>query len=154
MTTAYYMYVVGERAPTAEHTTRESAEAEAVRVLRKNGGGKARVVALVSEIVQAKAVFPDVVVTTREEPAAAPASETPWYPDDSGEWIEHDGVARPVDGETLVDVLLSGERDQRIWTAAIDQARYFGWAHKPWGNRNVVAYRIVDVPKEPAHAPF
>lgn len=69
MTAAYYMFVVGRDTIATEHTTLESAEAEAVRVLRKNGGGKALVVALVSEIVQAKAVFPEAVVTTREKTA-------------------------------------------------------------------------------------
>jgi len=47
-----------------------------------------------------------------------PTDDSPWYPDDSGEWVEHDGSVMPVPGDTLVLVLLAYERSRwrvRCW---------------------------------------
>ena len=70
------------------------------------------------------------------------AKDTPWYPDDSGKWVEvPPDVGNRPDGlhpATLVATLSSGERDERQhrWPAPL-KARNWNW-------RDIVAYKVVE----------
>jgi len=44
----------------------------------------------------------------------ATKTEDPWYPDDSGAWVEHDGSGMPVDGMAMVAVLTGAHRRRRV----------------------------------------
>lgn len=75
----------------------------------------------------------------------ATKTEDPWYPDDSGEWIEYDGLEMPVPGDTLVLILLEWERTDRRTGVAEDipaPANDWGWGNLPNG-LDIVAYRLV-----------
>ena len=72
------------------------------------------------------------------EPAA---KDTPWYPDDSGKWVEvTPDVGNLPDGlhpETMVLALSEGERTlQRLWDTALPAHR-FNWSV-------IVAYKVVE----------
>ena len=70
------------------------------------------------------------------------AKAAPWYPDDSGKWVEvTPDVGNRPDGlhpATLVSTLSSGERDERQhrWPAPL-KARNWNW-------RDIVAYKVVE----------
>lgn len=62
--------------------------------------------------------------------------ETPWYPDDSGEWVEHDGGPCPIDDETIVEHLWDAEREEKEYTKMESRAGKFFW-------QNIVAYKVI-----------
>lgn len=69
------------------------------------------------------------------------AGETPWYPDDSGKWVEvPPGVGNLPNGlhpETVVLALSGGERTrQHLWDTALPAHR-FNWSV-------IVAYKVVE----------
>ena len=61
----------------------------------------------------------------------------PWYPDNSGEWIECNGV-RPVglSGNTEVEVLIQTERNDKNWVSCADCVDEWLW-------ETIVAYKVV-----------
>ena len=62
---------------------------------------------------------------------------TPWYPDDSGEWVE--GHPRDLPPDTLmVGWMFMAEREAKSY--AIPES---GWPAKALTNQNIVAYRVV-----------
>ena len=62
---------------------------------------------------------------------------TPWYPDDSGEWME--GHPRDLPPDTLMaGWLFMAERDAKNYT--IPES---GWAAKELTNPDIVAYKVV-----------
>ena len=70
------------------------------------------------------------------------AKAAPWYPDDSGKWVEvTPGVGNLPDGlppETVVLALSGGERTrQRLWDTALLPAHRFNWSV-------IVAYKVVE----------
>ena len=70
------------------------------------------------------------------------AKAVPWYPDDSGKWVEvTPGVGNLPDGlppETVVLALSGGERTrQRLWDTALLPAHRFNWSV-------IVAYKVVE----------
>ena len=82
-------------------------------------------------------------VRVNTEPVAKAA---PWYPDDSGKWVEvPPGVGNLPDGlppETVVLALSGGERTrQRIWDTALLPAHRFNWSV-------IVAYKVVELDTE------
>ena len=70
------------------------------------------------------------------------AKDTPWYPDDSGKWVEvTPGVDKRPDGlrpKTLVATLSSGERNERqhLWPTPLKASR--------WNWSVIVAYKVVE----------
>ena len=67
----------------------------------------------------------------------------PWYPDDSGDWVEYDGSGQPVEDDVFVEVLLAvvdGERDYGPWK---DRAGSFRWCRSTSGLNDIVAYKVV-----------
>lgn len=62
---------------------------------------------------------------------------TPWYPDDSGEWVE--GHPRDLPPDTLMaGWLVMAEREAKSYT--IPES---GWPAKALTNQNIVAYKVV-----------
>lgn len=74
-----------------------------------------------------------------------PAVEKPWYPDDSGEWVEvpDDCMECPVDGEFLVGVLQKKERDAKKFVPMIAKAGLLNWAQPVGDCDRTVAYKVV-----------
>lgn len=68
--------------------------------------------------------------------------ETPWYPDDSGEWVEHTTGSQPVPSLTRVEVLIRSEREQKDYYKSKDEAREYYWDVDQDGG-DIVAYKIV-----------
>ena len=69
----------------------------------------------------------------------------PWYPDNSGEWIEYDGSGQPVEDGVLVEVIMAAERRERDYTSLVRMAEVWDWGPR-WCHRNgghVVAYKVV-----------
>ena len=82
-------------------------------------------------------------VRVNTEPVAKAA---PWYPDDSGKWVEATpGAGNLPDGlppETVVLALSGGERTrQRLWDTALLPAHRFNWSV-------IVAYKVVELDTE------
>ncbi|ORE90228.1 Eaa1 [Stappia sp. 22II-S9-Z10] len=76
--------------------------------------------------------------------ARVSAADMPWYPDDSGEWVEHDGGPCRVHDEAIVEVLLRGERDDKDYVRCFNSAETYEWIHHRVGRPcNIVAYKVV-----------
>lgn len=71
-----------------------------------------------------------------------PATSSPWYPDDSGEWVEYYGSGQPVDDDVVVAVLLRAERDEQYWGTMPFRASEWNWDISV-GSTKIVAYKIV-----------
>ena len=89
--------------------------------------------------VRRPACYYSVEQRVNTEPVAKAA---PWYPDDSGKWVEvTPGVGNLPDGlppETVVLALSGGERTrQRLWDTALLPAHRFNWSV-------IVAYKVVE----------
>lgn len=66
-----------------------------------------------------------------------------WYPDDSGEWIEHvSGNAPNIDSRTMVETLSIGERNAKTWESNPMITAQWYWGRSS-GHHTIVAYRIV-----------
>lgn len=65
-----------------------------------------------------------------------------WVPDDSGEWIEYDGSGQPVSDSTIVEVLLSYERDGQDYYKQLDDAKHYEWSWTKSSGESVVAYKV------------
>lgn len=71
---------------------------------------------------------------------------TPWYPDDSGEWVEVPGDIEKMPPELarveLVEVLFSGERRERCRSPFQSRPSYYCW-HNEGDEYDIVAYKVV-----------
>ena len=76
--------------------------------------------------------------------ASPPSENTPWYPDDSGEWVEVPDacVTCPVPADTVVETLLRNERQNKRWTPCRRIAAEFYWDRKATEFERIVAYRV------------
>ena len=74
-----------------------------------------------------------------------PSENAPWYPDDSGEWVEVPDyfVVSPVSACTVVEVLLQHERHEKSWTPWRGIAAGFDWDHNATESGRIVAYKVV-----------
>ncbi len=101
----------------------------------------ARIAELEAELAALKAPAPIPSNSAELDPA------TPWYPDDSGEWVEvpEDLMQIPdeLEGSEMVDVLMSGERCRKNWGTGHDQAWYWDWSIPLRGHARIVAYKVV-----------
>ena len=81
--------------------------------------------------------------------AGAPVSaeETPWYPDDSGEWVEipDDHMTPPgsLSPDTFVEVLRKSERETKGYESWSAKHSYWVWNHGPHEGCRIVAYKVV-----------
>lgn len=66
-----------------------------------------------------------------------PSAEKPWYPDDSGEWVEFDGAKCPLGvWDERVEILSKTERKNKIYGKAKAIAKDCNWLP-------VVAYKVI-----------
>lgn len=74
-------------------------------------------------------------------------TSTPWYPDDSGEWVEvpEDLMEMPdrLLLSSLVEVLLKAEREDQYSGAVADFAANWNWGMSVDRNGRIVAYKVV-----------
>ena len=105
------------------------------------GNIHANIRALKAELAAAKAPAPIPPNSTELEPS------TPWYPDDSGEWVEvpEDLVGRPaaLPPETRIEVLLHDDRKEHAYKACTAMAKNWMWAISPGMGGRIVAYKVV-----------
>ena len=76
---------------------------------------------------------------------AAQKTDDPWYPDDSGKWVEvPPGSGWPIGLEParLIEVLTSEERRAKTYRRRAELA--LNWTHQWWWDGTTVAYKIVD----------
>lgn len=73
--------------------------------------------------------------------------EAPWYPDDSGEWVEWYGWANPVPG-ARVEWLVAHERKARRYKRQVKDSEDISI----WNTGSIVAYRVVQA-AQPAETP-
>ena len=73
-------------------------------------------------------------------------ASTPWYPDDSGEWIEvpEDCKVCPCESSLKIEVLLLDERIDRQWDSSEHPADYFAWDLAAQEASRIVAYKVVE----------
>ena len=97
------------------------------------------------------AIFPDISELDRKFGAvrmsAAFKEPVPWYPDDSGEWVEvPDDLMEPphgVDSYTEVEVLKRVERRRKNYAPGYVGAGSWNWSHAPTDEARIVAYKVV-----------
>lgn len=74
------------------------------------------------------------------------AKDTPWYPDDSGKWIEVPPGTRALppglDPNALIEVLTRGERRTKTYNPWSRPAGSWYWLHE--GDSTIVAYKVVE----------
>lgn len=84
-------------------------------------------------------------VTAYRQPPAAPTPPVPWYPDDSGAWVEVPDTTStcPCDPDAIVEVLVREERETKRFCSAPRVAKISHWDHDPQSRCRIVAYRKV-----------
>ena len=74
------------------------------------------------------------------------AKDTPWYPDDSGKWVEVPPGTRALPPglapDNQIEVLLHSERGSKTYQRRVRAAHR--WPHHWWSEGNIVAYKIAD----------
>lgn len=81
------------------------------------------------------------------DPVTPEPPSTPWYPDDSGEWVEvpEDLMEMPanVGRNSLLEVLFQHERDDKGRLECKDLARWCKWDMPAGKGGRIVAYKVV-----------
>ena len=93
-------------------------------------------------LAQERALFTTGVVVQKPD---ADKPDTPWYPDDSGKWVEvTPGVGWPngLAPGAKIEVLARGERSAKSYKYWASPAGSWYWLHE--GDGAIVAYKIVD----------
>lgn len=69
----------------------------------------------------------------------------PWYPDDSGEWIEvpDDCMTCPVDGDTRIEYLAAYERSGANYIRDVIEADELSWGYPAESSVRIVSYKVV-----------
>lgn len=62
--------------------------------------------------------------------------QKPWYPDDSGDWVEFKGNRSPVELGVKCELLLNDERKQKNYKKVVYPANCFDWTE-------AVAYKVI-----------
>ena len=88
----------------------------------------------------------DVTSSLPEVTAVADATESPpWYPDDSGLWVEYQGQGIPVSSGIKVQILVRDDRVRRehvgTWSRPASHVNW-SWINCMHGRR-VVAYKVI-----------
>lgn len=88
-------------------------------------------------LLQQEAALLTVAAPAMGQPEAPTDAETHWYPDDSGEWVEHDGSdVCPVPTDCRVFVMSQADREAHATGYIRTSAGGIQWKH-------VVAYKVV-----------
>lgn len=93
-------------------------------------------------LAQERALFTACVAVQKPD---ADTPGTPWYPDDSGKWVEvpsGSGCPKGLDLRTTVEVLQSRERIAKTYKYWARPAGSWRWVQA--GDSTPVAYKIVD----------
>lgn len=61
----------------------------------------------------------------------------PWYPDNSGEWVEYDGSGQPVEDDVDVEVLTAAERYGHYYAVMVREAESWWWI-RVWMTRTML----------------
>lgn len=71
--------------------------------------------------------------------------DTPWYPDDSGDWVEvpDDCTTCPVPDDTHINYLLRQEREEQKYHEYRYVAHRLNWRLHPEKSTRIVAYKVV-----------
>lgn len=74
-----------------------------------------------------------------------PEPPAPWYPDDSGEWVEvpDDCTVCPLPDGTFAHYLLRGEREGKDYADYSNPADELCWDLEPEDTCRIVAYKVV-----------
>lgn len=71
---------------------------------------------------------------------------TPWYPDDSGEWVEvpEDLMEMPAElcDKQTIEILYLQERKNKDWMQCADEPDSWGWSETSGKNYRIVAYKV------------
>lgn len=69
----------------------------------------------------------------------------PWYPDDSGEWVEvpDNCMTCPVPTGTRIEYLLRRECNTKRWRGDVQEAGRLNWSWSPGIDSRIVAYKVV-----------
>lgn len=136
-------YAIRHPKPTHENPTWAHArKCDDYEVWRAASGAYLRRIAeLEAELAALKSPAPIPPNSTELEPA------TPWYPDDSGEWVEvpEDLMEMPanVGRNSLLEVLFQHERDDKGRLECKDIARWCKWDMPAGKGGRIVAYKVV-----------
>ncbi len=72
---------------------------------------------------------------------------TPWYPDDSGEWVEvPEGLMEmpsALSPETRIEGLTRDEREGELYTYCNAHAKHWPWFLESHSDNRIVAYKVV-----------
>ena len=93
-------------------------------------------------LAQERALFTTGVAAQKTD---ADKPDTPWYPDDSGKWVEVTPGAGWLNGlykGARVEVLTRLERASKTYRRRAELA--LNWTHERWRDGTIVAYKIVD----------
>lgn len=90
-------------------------------------------------------VDPDGVLARQMAADGRDAQPKPWYPDDSGEWVEvpEDCMTCPVPPKTEIDYLLRHERVSKRWGEDTREAGKLSWEWPSDTGPRIVAYKVV-----------
>ena len=95
-------------------------------------------------LAQERALFTACVAVQKPD---ADTPGTPWYPDDSGKWVEVPPGTRALppglDPNALLEVLTYGERIVKSYKYRVRSARRWCWALQN-DSSTLVAYKIVE----------
>ncbi len=101
----------------------------------------ARIAELEAELAAAKAPAPIPSNSVELDPS------TPWYPDDSGEWVEvpEDLMEMPsaLSPETRIEGLTRDEREGELYTYCNAHAKHWPWFLESHSDNRIVAYKVV-----------
>lgn len=67
----------------------------------------------------------------------------PWYPDDSGEWVEVTEGQPALPEETCVEILVNEERETKQWASYPGKINEWTWSFSPEHSNAIVAYKVV-----------
>ena len=94
------------------------------------------------------ALMAEEMLSVSSAAAVEPPAEKPWYPDDSGEWVEVPDslMERPaaLAKNTRVEVLFRREREIQVCGFDTRKARNFEWRISVGNAFRIVAYKIIE----------
>ena len=89
----------------------------------------------------------EITLLSADVPEPDSGAEQPWYPDDSGEWVEvpDDSITPPnaLKTHTRVEVLQYQERGSREYTLSTDVSSAWRWELPCNEIGRIVAYKII-----------
>jgi hypothetical protein len=145
--------VMGAHLPDATRTALQTHLDALLKAELQALTGQAREGDLYGKFVQQFAAYidprkdpvPDADRATGRVNLAEVVKDTPWYPDDSGEWVEvpDDCTVCPLPTTSIIEILWLEERAAKKWRPSPAIARGFHWNEPPDSDQRIVAYKVV-----------